>query len=261
MILVSFHAHPDDEALLTGGTLARAAAEGHRVVLVVATLGGAGLAADPRGEALAARRHRELLASAAALGCARVEVLGYDDSGLDGAHPAARRFADAPAEQAAHRLAAILRAERADVLTSYDVHGGYGHPDHLAVHRVGARAAELADVPVVLEATIDRDSLRLLLRALGLARRWLPALPLGDAVFTPRAEITHSVDVRRYLPQKRAALRAHVSQGEGGRGPRTITTLLRLPGPLFTLVAGREWFVQRGEHPAGLRSPFLEPAG
>ena len=84
--LLAFHAHPDDEALLTGGTLARAAAEGHRVVLVTATDGARGLAgaADGRGATLARTRHAELLASAAALGCARVVWLGYADSGLSG---------------------------------------------------------------------------------------------------------------------------------------------------------------------------------
>lgn len=75
--IVSFHAHPDDEALLTGGTLARAAAEGHRVVLVVATNGGAGLSADAAPSSLGSLRHQELLTSALALGAPRVEALGY----------------------------------------------------------------------------------------------------------------------------------------------------------------------------------------
>ena len=82
--LVAFHAHPDDEALLTAGTMARAAAEGHRVVLVVATDGDLGLAASTyAGDgALGRRRLAELRTSAARLGVARVEHLGYADSGL-----------------------------------------------------------------------------------------------------------------------------------------------------------------------------------
>src|SRR3954447_21136397 len=79
---VFFHAHPDDEALLTAGTMAMLAAEGHRVVLVVATAGERGLAAIPPGEALAEARMTELYRSAAALGSARVVQLGYGDSGL-----------------------------------------------------------------------------------------------------------------------------------------------------------------------------------
>ncbi|WP_432840743.1 PIG-L deacetylase family protein [Dactylosporangium sp. CA-092794] len=255
--VVAFHAHPDDEALLTGGTLARLAAEGHRVVLVVATLGQAGLAADPAGDALAARRHAELLAAASALGCARVETLGYLDSGLHGDYePAsagvtARRFADAPARQPAARLADILRQEQADVLIGYDPRGGYGHPDHVQVHRVGALAARLAGTPVLLEATVDRRSLRVLLALLRLAGRLLPNLPLAGAstAFTAHAELTHVVDVRPYLRQKRAALRAHTSQAEGGRGPRTLAVLGRLPGPVFAAVAGREWYVEPGRRP------------
>src|SRR4051812_15130487 len=104
--LVSFHAHPDDEALLTSGTLARAASEGHRVVVVVATTGGAGLVSTQvRASAdLPALRMAELRRSAAALGVARVEHLGYDDSGMvlaDAARVAARPFALADVEEAA----------------------------------------------------------------------------------------------------------------------------------------------------------------
>src|SRR3954447_6470039 len=79
---VFFHAHPDDEALLTAGTMAMLADEGHRVVLVVATAGERGLAELPHGEELGRARMDELRSSAAALGCARVVQLGYGDSGL-----------------------------------------------------------------------------------------------------------------------------------------------------------------------------------
>src|SRR4051794_2416623 len=119
--LVCLHAHPDDEALLTGGLIARAVAEGHRVVLVVATRGEAGLTDGAHGAGLGDRRAGELDAAAAALGVHRVHWLGYADSGMAGeptGHPYA--FADADAGLAAERLARILRAERADVLTVYD---------------------------------------------------------------------------------------------------------------------------------------------
>ncbi|MDR7276507.1 PIG-L family deacetylase [Catenuloplanes atrovinosus] len=241
--IVSFHAHPDDETLLTGGTLARAAAEGHRVVLVTATLGEAGLAS---GGELGGRRHAELLAAAGALGCARVEVLGYRDSGLHAGTGGC--FADAPVEEVAHRLAAILREEHADALTGYDARGGYGHPDHVQVHRVAPVAARLARTPLLLEATVDRRALRPLLAVLGLAGRLLPRLPLDGAatVFTPHEQLTHAVDVRRYARQKRAALRAHASQATGGPGIRTVAALAGLPAPIFAAVAGREWFIEPG---------------
>ncbi|WP_433607891.1 PIG-L family deacetylase [Dactylosporangium sp. CA-139114] len=248
--IVSFHAHPDDESLLTGGTLARAAAEGHRVVLVTATLGEAGLASSSAG--LGSRRHAELMAAASALGCARVETLGYADSGLAGG----AGFASVPVDEAAARLAAILTSERADVLTGYDANGGYGHPDHVQVHRVARAASALTGTPL-LEATVDRASLRALLAVLRVAGRFLPSLPFGDPsrVFTAREDITHVVDVKAYEHQKRAAMRAHVSQSEGGSGIRTLALLSRLPGPLFRAVCGREWFTapghDRGKSPLG----------
>lgn len=259
--IVSFHAHPDDEALLVAGTLARAAAEGHRVVIVAATAGDVGLAASTYGTGgtLAAHRLAELAESAAAIGAARVEVLGYADSGLDGTAVAApapdgtprQTFVQADPEEAAARLAAILLEERADVLTSYDPSGGYGHPDHVKVHHVGARAAELAGTPVVLEATVDRD---LLLRALRLVARFYPLPPEFDRssferAYAPRSAITHRVDVRRHVAAKRAAMRAHASQATADSGDRTLAALLRLPMPLYRLALGREWFVQRGLQP------------
>src|SRR5579885_292557 len=117
--LVSFHAHPDDEALFTGGTLARCSAAGHRVVVVVATSGERGLTATGVGGAdLGAVRSAELDRAAAALGVARVVNLGYADSGLDDpATPATGSFCAAPVEEAAARLRAVLDEERADVLT------------------------------------------------------------------------------------------------------------------------------------------------
>src|SRR3954453_440290 len=107
--VVSFHAHPDDEALLVSGTLARLAAEGHRVVLVSATAGEGGLASSSYGTAdeLAAHRREELRRSADAIGAARVEFLGYGDSGLDGRAIPRRgveAFAHADAGAAAQRL-------------------------------------------------------------------------------------------------------------------------------------------------------------
>jgi LmbE family N-acetylglucosaminyl deacetylase len=148
-------------------------------------------------------------------------------------------------------LAAILREEQAEVLTSYDARGGYGHPDHRKVHLVARHAATAAGTPVLLEATLDRDRLRAGLALIRWAGRYLPRLPL-DAVstaYSARTEITHVIDVRHYWRQKRSALRAHDSQAEGGSGVRTVAMLGRLPGPLFALVCGREWFIEVGNRP------------
>lgn len=143
--LVTFHAHPDDEAIATGGTMARAAAAGHRVVLVTATAGDRGEVAEgflAPGETLAQRRTAELAAAGEILGVARIEVLGYRDSGMMGtpANDDPECFWQADVDEAAARLAAILTEESADVLTIYDDHGNYGHPDHVKVHQVARQA-------------------------------------------------------------------------------------------------------------------------
>lgn len=251
--LVSFHAHPDDEALLTGGTLAAAAAAGHRVVLVTATCGEAGLAAGGYGgpSLLGSTRRQELERAAAALGVARVVTLDYPDSGMDGRAAGPDGFAHQDVDAVAERLAEVLRQERADILTGYDPAGGYGHPDHVQVHRVARRAARLAGTPTLLEATVDR---RLLLTATA----WLPRLPGGvrrstlAAAFADPATITHRVDVRPHLAAKTAALAAHRSQRSADRGARTVDLLLRVPAPLLGLALGREWFVDPARAGAGL---------
>lgn len=227
-----FHAHPDDESLLTAGTMARLAAEGHRVVLVMATAGEAGLASEQRS--LGAVRTRELHDSARILGCARVVFLGYLDSGLDGSAPGG--FASAPLWEAAARLAELLKEEQADLLTVYDPYGGYGHPDHVQVHLVGIEAARLAGTAAVLEATVDRDLLRPL-------RRLLP-FDL-DAAYLPGSEITHRVKIGRHARAKRASMAAHATQATGGSSVRTLAAFLRLPYPLFRLIFGTEFYRRR----------------
>jgi LmbE family N-acetylglucosaminyl deacetylase len=251
--LVVFHAHPDDETLLTGGTIARASAEGHRVVLVTATAGEAGLA-QIGGDELANTRLRELQRAAAILGCARVEVLGYPDSGIGASTSTSGRacFADVPPSDPAERLAAILADEQADVLTVYDERGGYGHPDHVQVHRAGVLAAEMAQTPVVLEATVDRRALTRAATLLARVPRMSHLLPADRFAgsYTARSELTHRGDVRSRLRQKRAALSAHASQAAGGESTRTIRLLVGLPPPLQAVVLGREWYRERGRPPS-----------
>jgi LmbE family N-acetylglucosaminyl deacetylase len=244
-VIVAFHAHPDDEAILTGGTLARAAAEGHRVVIVVAADGLMG--PRPPHEP---PRMRELRTSAAVLGAARVVHLGYADSGhgalLYPDPPDRPRFMRADPREAAERLAAILREEKADLLLSYDPNGGYGHRDHVRVHEVGALAARLTSVRV-LEATMPRDTAARLLalaRRLRIPVRYDPAAL--DSAYSPRAEITHIYSVRRFARRKQMALASHRSQLNGtGRLAPVARVATRLPAPIFGLLFGREWFIER----------------
>lgn len=248
--VVSFHAHPDDEALLTAGTLARAAADGHRVVLAVATDGARGAASTAVADSgpLAARRLRELDRAAAAIGAARVVHLGFADSGWrDSAVDSPGVFSRLDPAAAAGPLIRLLDDERADVLTTYDPAGGYGHPDHVQVHRVGALAARAAGTPSVLEATVDRALVDRVVRVAGLVPGLLDGADRSAfaAAFTPRAQITHRIDVRPQLAAKRAALAAHASQASTDEGIRTLRLLLGLPGWLFALVMGHEWFTDR----------------
>ena len=249
--LVTFHAHPDDEAIACGGTKARAAAEGHRVVLVVATKGEHGEVDDgvlQPGETLAERRTRETHDAARILGVARVEFLGYQDSGMTGTPENERpeAFWQADVEEAAGRLAAILREEQADVLTVYDENGVYGHPDHVQVHRVGVRAGELAGTPRVYENTVNRDhylalastSDALAAEAEGSSNR-VDLSTLG----IPGHLVTTTVDVTGYLDQKRRAMAAHASQIS------ETSFFLAMDPETFTISWGTEWFVRRGADP------------
>jgi LmbE family N-acetylglucosaminyl deacetylase len=253
--LVCVHAHPDDESILTAGTMGLAARQGHRVVLVVATRGELG---EPvpgvlaEGETLGERREAETYRAAELLGIDRVEFLGYRDSGMIGeeTNDDPSCFWQADVEEAAERLAALLTEVGADVVTLYDDHGGYGHPDHIQVHRVGTRAAELAGVETVYLATANRDEiarsqeLSAGVSALpdGVDPDDLPPLPELDleTFGTPESAITHGIDVREVIELKRSAMVAHASQIP----PDSF--FLALPPAAFAFAFGTEWYIEVG---------------
>jgi LmbE family N-acetylglucosaminyl deacetylase len=262
--LVTFHSHPDDEAIACGGTIARAAAAGHRVVLVMATAGECGEVADgvlAPGETLGERRQKELVEAAAILGVARLEVLGYRDSGMIGTpeNEDPTSFWQAPVDEAAARLARILAEERPDALTIYDDHGNYGHPDHIQVHRVGIRAAEMVGVERVYEATMNRDQLRRLMAQrveLGIPETDdLPEIDeMSDTMGLPEAELTTAVDVTAHLDAKRRAMAAHASQIAEN------SFFLALPDGAFAAIFGTEWFRRRGAPPGVHETEILPNA-
>ena len=247
--LVCFHAHPDDESIATAGSMAAAAADGHRVVLVVATLGEEGEVPDGflgAGETLAERREAETRASAQILGASRVEFLGYRDSGMAGtpANENPESFCQADLEEAAERLATILRDEAADVVTIYDENGVYGHPDHVQVHRVGVRATELAGTPRVLESTMNRDYLRALMAEARESEAELGAVDSPDVdemqLGVAAERITTRVDVTAHVERKRASMRAHASQIS------EQSFFLAMPDEPFARSFGIEWYIRRG---------------
>ena len=272
--LVCFHAHPDDEAIATGGSMARAADEGHRVVLVIATDGSHGEVPDDLadGETLAMRRRAETAASAEALGIHRVVFLPHRDSGMSGwdANGHDDAFCNVDVDVAARQLADVVRDERADVLTIYDWHGGYGHPDHVQVHRVGCRAEVIArrDLPDlrVVESTMNRDDMR---RVVAMARRQVgadlaadvdldefdPDRPMddGNPMGTPETEITLGVDVSPWIDRKRASIAAHRSQVSDS------SFFLQMPRDIFARVFGTEWFIEHDRAPGPRTGWLFEP--
>jgi len=253
--VVFFHAHPDDEALATAGTMIKMSAAGHRVLLVLATRGEEGepvpgVLSD--GEELGERRSQEVQAAADLLGVARVAFLNYRDSGMIGSssseNPAC--FWQADESEAVGRLVALLADEAVDLLVAYDPHGGYGHPDHIQVHRVGTRWA--AEHGVRLRwVTMNRDIVRsVVAEAMGevsevgqepdadLAKR---SERLTDDLFgLPDAEITHGIVVTEVLERKRAAIAAHASQV----APDSF--FLAPLDARYEAAFGTEWFVDPG---------------
>jgi LmbE family N-acetylglucosaminyl deacetylase len=252
-----FHAHPDDEVMSTGGSIARAASDGHRVVLIVATNGDHGELPDDlaEGETLVDRRRTETERSAAVLGAHRVAWLGYSDSGMHGweqnVHP--HSFWQADLDVAASRVADVLRDESVDVFVTYDWHGMYGHPDHVQVHRVGHRAAEMAGTPRLFEVTMNRDAM-----ARGMSEAAPPELQFdpngpmddGNPFGTPEAEIHVAVDVSPYVDLKREAVACHASQ------TTDIGMFLAMPLDIFARAFSTEWYIEPGA-PAGLHEGWL----
>ena len=269
--LVCFHAHPDDEAIATGGAMARAASEGHRVVLVVATDGAHGEVPDDLadGETLVDRRKHETNRSVAALGAHRVVFLGYTDSGMTGwdQNSDPNCFLQAELADAAERLAVILREENADVLTAYDWHGNYGHPDHIKVHEVGHAAVDLLISEGhgirLFEATMNRDRVITLMQQVmemgatppqdgADGEAFDPAGPAddGNPFGMPEAELTLEIDVSDFIAQKRAAIACHRSQISDQ------SFFLEMPEEAFTAMFGIESYIERGVEPP-MRSGWL----
>lgn len=268
LTLMCVHPHPDDESISCGGVLARAADEGIHAVVVTCTGGeeGENLAGIDLGqEDVVAHRRRELADALVVLGVAEHHSLGYRDSGMADT-PANDRpdsFHRADLDEAAVRLATIVRRVRPQVVVSDDANGTYGHPDHVKGNRVTVRAVELAADPA---APVDGEPWEVAKRyvhALGRSRlrdahrsllaAGLPS-PFGEdeldgeePLGVPDGDITTEVDVTPWLDRKRAALAAHRSQiGED-------SFFLNVPADLEPRLFGIEQFVLEGGGPVGVR--------
>lgn len=232
--VVVVHAHPDDEAIFTGGTIALLADAGHRVVVVFATSGELGEGAGPE---LGEQRRAEAEAACALLGVARTVFLDHHDSGVhpDPAERPLGSFSAVDLGVVAGHIADLVAGERADTLVTYDAGGVYPHPDHLHVHRAGAVAAGLAGLATWYEVTVDREYLHFVdTHVAALAGAVVaPMLELGS----PTVEITNTVDVRSVLARKLLAIAEHRSQV----ADPTFGVAERFPE-----VYGYEWFIRHG---------------
>ena len=276
--LLLVHAHPDDETINNGATMARYVAEGASVTLLTCTLGEEGevlvpelaqLAAD-QADQLGGYRIGELSAAMAALGVTDWRFLGgagrYRDSGMmdTPANDKPRAFWRADLAEAVALAVAVVREVRPHVLVTYDEFGGYGHPDHIQAHRVAMGAVTAAadpgyrndlgpawDVPKVYWNAMPRSVLRAGIEAMAALGESSPFAVLGDLDDVPFAVaddvVTTEVDGRAYAGRKDAAMRAHPTQ-------------MTVDGPFFALsnnlgqeVLGTEYYrlVRGARGPAG----------
>ena len=279
--LLLVHAHPDDETLGTGATMAKYAAAGAHVTLVTCTLGEEGEVlveelihlASHRDDALGPHRIGELEAACNALGVSDQRFLGgpgrWRDSGMIGTPQNERPdvFWNADLDEATTALVAIVREIKPQVLITYDENGGYGHPDHIQAHRVTVQAFDKAGDPSYAPETGE---------AWQPSKLYYTAFPKsvlqagidhlkeqGDSTFfgvdsaddlpfgVPDDQITTEIDARDFLDHKVAAMKAHATQ-------------IALDGPFFALsnnigqkAMGVEHFVQARPGRTGERETDL----
>ena len=276
--LLLVHAHPDDESIGTGATMAAYAAEGARVTLVTCTRGELGEIIPPElaylgtGDRLGEYRAGELAAACAALGVADHRFLGgpgrWRDSGMMGlpSNQLPGCFWQADAGEAAAELAAVIREVAPQVVITYDAHGFYGHPDHIQAHRVTRRAVRAAADPgeaaaggapwrvaklyaTALPRSVLAGAIRL---GPGAPARFTRAGSVADLPFgVPDEQVTTEIDGTGQLAAKMAALRSHATQ-------------IAVEGPFFALsdmvgqrIGAREHYTLL----AGPRGPGAGPHG
>lgn len=268
LTLMAVHAHPDDECMGTGGVLARYACEGLRTVLVTATRGEEGEVVDPEMNPeevkprLGEVRLAELACACAQLGVEEWHVLGYRDSGMAGwatnTHPGC--LAQADLREATARLVRLIRSIRPHVITCYDENGGYGHPDHIQVHRLTVAAFHAAgdarQYPEIGPEPWQPQKLyyiayprSYILTRYEIMRAMGAEVPSDRPDFDPNKVggmpdelVTTRVDVRDFITRKMNALRCHRTQ----IAPDWWFT--RLPHDVLREKFGYESFIRVASH-------------
>ncbi|GAA4857218.1 MULTISPECIES: N-acetyl-1-D-myo-inositol-2-amino-2-deoxy-alpha-D-glucopyranoside deacetylase [Saccharopolyspora] len=285
--LLLVHAHPDDETLWTGGTIARYAARGVQVVVVTCTLGEEGevipeslrgLASD-QADQLGGYRVGELRSACAALRVADHRFLGgigrwrdsgmlWEEPGRAGALPEAhpRAFATGDRAAQAEALEAVLHEVKPQVVVTYAADGGYGHPDHVRAHEITAAAtATVPDVQRVFHAVPSRETLRAGLAELAEDGGQPFALPeVDELAHVDDTAISTVIDITEHLPAKISALRAHGTQvktwldrWDNGAGLAAYALSNGVAQPLV----GTEHYVLAAGDPAGCESDLFGGLG
>ena len=254
--LLAIFPHPDDETFSAAGVMAAAAERGVPVTVISATRGESGESSIPGledPERLGVVRERELRDAMRQIGVADVRLLTYRDSGMEGSpaaqHP--RALLRAPVEAVAAKLVAHIRAVQPQVIITYGPDGLYGHPDHLHLHYAALRAVEAAADPahkgraasepwqtsLLYFATAPREDMLAMLDRPDSPLQSLSASARAN-LGTPRADITHVIDIGPWAERKRAAIASHRTQtGEGG-------PLANMPQEVVERRLAREHFVR-----------------
>ena len=242
--LLLVHAHPDDETINNGATMAKYVAEGARITLVTCTRGEEGEVLVPElahlasshDDALGPHREKELAEAMKIIGVSDHRFLGaphriWRDSGMMGTEPNSRSdvFWSANIDDAAQELVKIILEIRPDVLITYDTNGGYGHPDHIQAHRVAMRAAELARsagwvIPKIYWNTIPRSVIEEGIAEMKkIGSDFMGVEKAEDFPFAqPDELVTTVVDGGSFVEKKMAAMKAHSTQ-------------ISVDGPFFAL--------------------------
>jgi N-acetyl-1-D-myo-inositol-2-amino-2-deoxy-alpha-D-glucopyranoside deacetylase len=270
--LMAIYAHPDDEAFGTGGTISRYASEGVKVYLVSATRGEVGEISDPSlatPETLGCVREDELRCAAETMGVTQLVFLDYRDSGMAGTseNQDPRAFVNAQAEEVVRLLVRLIRNLRPEVIVTFEPNGGYGHPDHIAIHKHTVAAFQAAADPTydpklgapwqakrLFYTAIPHsffEDMRQQMTDLGLDTQDLvdlddPNLRWPDEAINVRLDVSHSVEL------KWQALQCHRTQF----GPGNL--FRRLPEERVKKLMSKEYFALAWPEPgSGLQLPDL----
>ncbi len=267
--LMAIYAHPDDEILGSGGTLASYAAMGSRVVLVCATRGEVGEISDPTlatPETLGEVREQELRCAAETLGIHDVYFLDYRDSGMEGTpeNEDARAFVQADMVEITAKLVGLIRSERPQVVVTFEPYGGYGHPDHKMAHKAAVAAFDAASDPQqfpeqgevwhpqrLFYSAIPTSfwlEMRDHMAAAGMDTSRFDSIQTNPERF-PDEKITTEVEVSRFVDAKFAAALCHATQF----GAESI--FRRVPESVFKQISSHEHFAQARPDPQAVAAP------